>query len=114
MPTLDLFVWSILVALASWRVASLLYDEPGPWHMALWARKKLGIEHDDSGDPVIYPKWLQPLECFWCLGLISGLPWGIYIVATLGTPSGLISWLATSTIIIIIERWIGRSKSRLF
>ena len=114
MPIVDLLISSILVAMASWRVASLLYDEPGLWHSALWIRKRLGIEHDDGGDPVIYPKWLQPLECFWCLGLLAALPWGIYIVATLSTPAGFVAWLATSTIIIIIERWIGRSKSRLF
>jgi hypothetical protein len=112
MPMLELLFYTILGALATWRVASLLYDEPGPWGTAIWFRERLGIEHD-NGDPVIYPKWLQPLECFWCLGLIGAIPWGVYVALTLSTLKGLAIWLATSTIIIILERWILRSKSRL-
>lgn len=103
----------ILGALASWRVASLLYDEPGPWHVCEWLRKLVGITHMD-GEPVGYPGWLQPVECFWCLSLLVALPWGMYTLFTLGVLKGVAVWLAISTIIILIERWTLRSKSRLY
>jgi hypothetical protein len=113
MVALEILLWSIVGALATWRVLSLLYDEPGPWYVCEWLRKKIGIVHVDH-EPVGYPGWLQPVECFWCLALVGVIPWGIYMAFRIGLLAGVASWLTTSTIIIIIERWIGRSKSRLF
>lgn len=96
----------LLYSLAVWRACSLLYDEEGPWGVARKFRTILGIEHDEEGNPVIYPSYLQPLQCFWCLTLFASLPILVY--------NGHLVWLASSAGAILMERWILRSKARLF
>jgi hypothetical protein len=102
----------ISLALAIWRVTSLLYDESGPWDIFYKLREKLGIQHDEEGSPVIYPEHLQPMQCFWCLTLFVALP---LVFFTHHRKCGIIEMvLAGSAGAILIEKWLGRSKSRLF
>jgi hypothetical protein len=67
----------LILALATWRVSSLLTQEPGPFHIFEKMRKQLGIVHDDSGRPIMIPgKFLPELfSCVWCLSIYVGFWW---------------------------------------
>ena len=105
----------IALVLAIWRVTSLLYDEDGPWEVMTWLRERIGIQHDEEGAPVAYPSSLQPMECFWCLTLIISFA---LVFFTHHRKRGIMEAvelvLAGSAGAILIEKWLGRSKSRLF
>ena len=105
----------ISLVLAIWRVSSFLYDEDGPWHVFYKLREKIGIQHDEEGVPVAYPEHLQPLECFWCLTLLVAFA---LVCFTHYKKCGIIEavelTLAGSAGAILVEKWLGRSKSRLF
>ena len=105
----------IALILAIWRVSSLLYDEGGPWDVMVRLREKMGIEHDEEGSPIVYPDSMQPMQCFWCLTLLVAIP---LVSFTHHRKCGMIRalelMLAGSAGAILVEKWLGRSKSRLF
>ena len=103
----------LLLSFATWRVSSLLYDEAGPWNVFIWLRERLGIEHDD-GVPVIYPKWAEILECFWCITV--WVSFGLVILTALlrglSPWDTILLWLASSGGAILIEvGWMRRVRN---
>ena len=104
----------IALALAIWRVTSLLYDEKGPWDVMSKLRDKLGIVYDD-GEIVSAPVYLEPIQCFWCLTLLISVPLVFFTHhRRRGIMEAVELALAGSAGAILIEKWLGRSKSRLF
>ncbi len=67
MGTLDFLV----MALAVWRVSSLLVNEQGPFDMFLRLRKAAGIIHDENKEVAVVPErfWPQLLSCIWCTSM---------------------------------------------
>jgi fucose 4-O-acetylase-like acetyltransferase len=110
----ELLALGVVCALTSWRISSMLYGE----QMFDWLRQLLGVGQTDEYD---WDKWQYPqniigdtLSCFWCLSLAMSFP--IALIATLWLRLDVLQfsllWLGTSTLAIMIERWIGRSKAR--
>ncbi len=65
---------AILIGLASWRVASLVVSEQGPFDIFQRIRIGIfGIEHDDGGRIVAVPDnvFARLVSCVWCFGLWS-------------------------------------------
>lgn len=60
-----------ILALATWRIASLFVREKGPFGVFIAIRKWAGIEHDTSGTPWMIPDEFlaQLLGCVWCFSL---------------------------------------------
>lgn len=93
----------IVLALACWRITSLLYRE----HWLDWLRKLAGVVHDENG-PAMYPtKASQFFECFWCLTLIVALP-----LSFLSPVRWWASWLAFSAAAIWLETRTGHFQVR--
>lgn len=104
----------ILIALASWRIASLLYSEDGPFKVFRRLRAKLGIIHDEDGFPAAYPENLlgKTFECFWCLSLWVSLFVTLAITFATEVKMPGVLWLGGGAGAIMIEHWMFRSRGR--
>lgn len=104
----------IALSLAVWRISSIVYDEDGPYNVFRHMRRLLGILHDEQGVPFGYPRWLEWMDCFWCIALMVSIlvVTPLCIAHKCGILESAISTLSVSTGAIITERWIGRSKAR--
>lgn len=94
----------LAVGLASWRLASLLQRERGPF--AIFEQLRVAIELRD-GVPVeeqrIRYEVAQGLACWWCLSLwTSAACFALYRVSP-----AIVRIMAASTIAIVIERVLG-------
>lgn len=85
------FYWLVVGALATWRVAHLLYAEDGPWNAVVRLRAAAG-----SG-------FLgEMMDCFYCLSLWVAAP--IAILAGDGWRERILLWPALSAASILLER----------
>lgn len=73
----------IILALATWRMASLLSKESGPFDIFLKLRKVLGIVHDDDKNVAMIPEtfFAQVISCVWCNSIYIGIFWTILFVS---------------------------------
>ena len=64
----------IVYGLATWRIASLLVDEPGPFRIFVRLRSLVGITHDEDDNVAVIPDGFLPelLSCLWCTSLWVG------------------------------------------
>ena len=80
----------LILALATWRIASLLASEPGPWDVFGRLRKLAGVRYDEAGVPYGTNEVSKAMICAWCSSAWIGLGLGaIYYV----TPA-VSFWLA--------------------
>ena len=95
----------IIMALAAWRVASVITSEDGLWDMWKRLRAIMGIKHHDDGSISHIPeKTLAKLfGCLWCISVWVGF---ITYIAWYFVP--IMVWiLAISTGAIIVDRLRG-------
>jgi hypothetical protein len=61
----------VVVALAAWRLASLLNRERGPFDVFVRLRRCAGVEHDDAGVPLGWPDTTigGMFACIWCMSI---------------------------------------------
>lgn len=71
----DAMLEMIAIGLAGWRIASLLVQEAGPWHVFEWLRHRVGIR--EVGEPEgFFP---ELLSCVWCMSIWTCLgAWGAW------------------------------------
>jgi len=105
--------FALLSGLATWRVASALHSE---WYFS-WLRRWLGI--DEVGDDWL--DWFYPNNfigkiwgCFMCLATLVALVVPIVAISTgyISVGRGILLWLASATVALAAEKWIGRTKAR--
>ena len=67
----------VVFGLATWRIASLLVDEPGPFKIFIRIRELTGIKHDADGNPLLIPNgfFSEVLSCVFCASIWIGLFW---------------------------------------
>lgn len=91
----------IIYGLATWRVASLLVEESGPFDIFKKIRELTGITHDEDDLPLMIPDrfFAQLFSCVWCTsvwvavaytlvslwkhGIYTALPFALSAVAVL-------------------------------
>jgi len=73
----------VIYGLATWRIASLLVQEDGPWNIFMRLRELTGIKHDDDGDVFMIPNgfWPQLFSCIWCCSTWVALCWLVFWMA---------------------------------
>jgi hypothetical protein len=71
------FLTFSVLGLATWRIASLLVNEAGPFHIFTKIRKLVGIQHDSNEKVLIVPdRFLAGvLSCVWCCSIYIGFFW---------------------------------------
>jgi len=67
----------IVLALATWRVSSLLVNEPGPFRIFIRLREWTGITHDEDDEVEMIPDgfFSDLLSCVWCTSVWVGIFW---------------------------------------
>ena len=95
----------LILALATWRVTSLLVNEDGPWFIFVKLRALLGVRYDDETlQPVADNIFAAAFLCLWCLSFWVGMFW----IAWYGNWPFTATWaawpFALSTAAIVIER----------
>ena len=95
-------VQAILIGLAAWRVAAFLAYERGPYAIFLRFRERLGFEHDENGEPTVWPGgWREVFSCVWCLSIwTAALFYGVWRLEPL-----IVVVVAAATVVVIIEKW---------
>jgi hypothetical protein len=65
----------VVFGLATWRIASLLVDEPGPFRIFIRIRSWVGITHDMDDNVAVIPDGFLPemLSCLWCCSIWVGV-----------------------------------------
>lgn len=69
----------LVYGLATWRISSLLVDEPGPFRIFVKLRNLTGIQHDMDDNVSIVPDtfFASLLSCVWCTSVWVGLFWAV-------------------------------------
>ena len=62
----------IVLGLATWRLASLLSHEDGPWHVFAWIRQAAGVRYDEMSEPYGVNQVAKGLLCLWCCSVWIG------------------------------------------
>lgn len=100
-----------ILALALWRISSLLVNERGPFDAFLRLRSWAGVAHDDDGEPVSFDQRLYLaglLFCVWCTSLMAGLVLAVlYVALPTGTVYAALPF-ALSALAIAFNRWVGK------
>jgi hypothetical protein len=65
----------LVLALATWRIASLLASEPGPWDGLGRLRKLAGVRYDEEGRPYGTNEVSKAMICVWCSSVWIGAGW---------------------------------------
>lgn len=98
-----------LLALAGWRLSSMVVNEAGPWHFFTWLRSRTGIQHDGD-DPTIIPNrfFSNLLSCVWCFSMWTSLVW---LICWFFFPEITIYFampFALSALIILLDKLISK------
>lgn len=74
----------LIYSLATWRIASFLVQEAGPWNVFIRLREKTGIVHNEDGKVLIVPDgfFAGVLSCMWCTSVWVAFGWGIFLFFT--------------------------------
>lgn len=107
MPPLSLLTW-LWLALATWRVASLLGNvaESGPWGILDRIRYWAGVRYDERSQPYGATGLARGLLCRWCCSLWVGAAWTALALLWPAGAAWLALPLALSAAAIALERWI--------
>lgn len=100
-----------IIALACWRLTSLLVKEDGPWDMFARLRHLLGVRYDAESRPYAERMLGKMALCPWCASVWIG---GLMTVCMIGAPiptTYLSLPLAFSAVAILIERMVGDGPS---
>lgn len=102
MDNVALLAQALLIGLAAWRLAALLVYERGPYAIFLRFRERLGYQHNEDGEPEVWPGgWREVFSCVWCLSIWTApLMWGLWELEELI----VVVWAAAATVI-IVEKW---------
>lgn len=97
----------VIIALAVWRLSSLLTGEHGPFHIFTRLRELFGIVHNGNGRPAQWPETFagELLTCVWCISpYIGALATVLYLLT-----GSVIVWLclpfAFSAVAILVNRY---------
>lgn len=99
----------LIYGLATWRAASLLVNEAGPWDVFLRLRRLTGIEHDGEKQKTIIPDGFLPgvFSCVWCASLWVAGGWVVFDLVIPSVAIKLAAVLALSSLAVLLQRYVG-------
>jgi hypothetical protein len=105
----------LIYALATFRIASLIAQERGPWDAFGKLRDVCGVRYDDAGQPYALNEVARMLTCVWCNSVWVALFW--LVVKWLWPEHAL--WLAFSfavsgaaLILYEVLEWLEQTRQR--
>ena len=97
-----------ILALATWRITSLLYTEDGPYMMLVRLRAKLGVYYDDHSQRQGRNEVAKAFICPACLSVWVG---GAVALSCVVLPAWFYLPLALSAVTTIVEGVMPNGKS---
>ena len=96
-------VEAVVVGLAAWRITALATYERGPFDIFLRFRERLGFEHNDAGEPNVWPEdWRRMFACPWCMGIwIAAASWAVWEYVS----EAAVVVLAAAAVLVVVEKW---------
>lgn len=101
----------LILALATWRLSSLLVNEAGPGDVFLKLRENFGFTHDTSKNKLIIPDgfWGELFSCIWCCSLWVGVWWvGVYTLLAHELATLVAAPFAFSTVAVLVHNCMER------
>lgn len=96
----------LILALATWRISSLLVNEDGPWAMFARLRAVVGVYYDESLQRQADAVLAGVFNCVWCMSVWAGLAWAVAYYAWPALTVWMALPLALSAAAIVVERAI--------
>lgn len=97
----------LILALATWRISSLLVNEDGPWSMFTRLRAAVGVRYDEDlqrqADNVV----AGAFTCIWCMSVWAGLGWSMVLLMWPQVTVWLALPLALSAAAIGADRYVA-------
>ena len=93
----------VVLGLATWRLASMLATEEGPWSIFERLRRRIGIRRGDEGVPYAESELAKGLMCVWCNSVWIGAAMTIFYVLLGDVVMYLTMPLALSAVAVIVE-----------
>ena len=97
----------LIVVLATWRTASLLVREDGPFDILARFRYFIGVRYDDYSRTYGKNVVAKAFTCVWCISLWISLATTFFINPA-NVAQYFITWLAVSAGVIIVDEVIER------
>jgi hypothetical protein len=98
----------VILALATWRCASLLVSEEGPFGVFGKLRHRLGVRYDENSIPY-GANWLaKGLVCVWCVSVWMAFGWALLYLLFGNYAVWLAVPLALSAAAIVVESVVSR------
>ena len=101
----------IILALATWRISSLLCDEDGPWNVFSKLRNKVGVKYNEQNELYASNEIAKIFTCLWCISYLVG---GVVAVVYLLIPSSiyLFAALAFSSVAMLADKQLWRGSKK--
>jgi len=99
------FVIDLILALTTWRIASLLVNEPAPFELLSRFRHAVGVRYGSAGQPLGTNELAKLFTCVWCMSIWVG---SVVALAHYRDWGFLVYGLAYSAVSIIIESVVNR------
>lgn len=103
------FISLTIFGLATWRAASMLVLETGPWRIFIRVREWSGITHDENDEVMMIPDWFFAgiLSCVWCCSMWVGAFWMIIWLIVPLLAIKIATVFAFSAVAILVNRVVG-------
>lgn len=95
----------VIIALAVWRVSSLLAQEDGPYNILARFRKYIGIRYTEHPIPECRNEFARMIACMWCNSVWVGMAATVLYMVIPDITVWLLLPLAFSTVTIVIEEF---------
>ena len=95
----------LCLSLATWRLASLLAREAGPFDILARFRKWAGVRYNERSEAYGTNEFAKALVCLWCSSVWIGAGWAILFYTLPGLAPWLSLPLALSAAAILIEHY---------
>ena len=97
----------IVLALATWRIASLLAIEDGPGQAFAKFRRDAGVRYDDYSQPYGTTELAKGILCIWCVSVWIAFFWAFLYWICPGVAFWLALPFALSAGAILVEAFSG-------
>lgn len=95
-----------ILALATWRITSLIHSEDGPNNVFDWARHKLGVRFNELNQIYASNEVAKAVLCPWCLSIWIGVALALLWSVFPGLAIGFSLPFACSAVAILIHERI--------